>query len=342
MIKEFFLLGVMVFTSFLASTHAEQVNSLTINIISQNLFNGAGKQADVALVKDELEKLGHHVNLFDFHETSTISHADINLFFAQFKSSWFSEAKLNWFIPNAEFCDGTLDDLLKFDLILCKTQESLKIFEPISRQIYWLGFTSYDQYDPNITKDFSKHLHLAGKSKMKGTKEVLDAWYSNPGLPYLTLVTSEDNKFMPPSRIKPKNLNRIPKRVSDDNLIILQNNCGIHVCPSKTEGFGHYIMEGMSTGAVIITTDAPPMNEFISDKRCLVDYQMTGTQKYATIFIVDDKKLALKVKELQNLSPEELQTIGQRNREEYLRRTAEFKQNLHELMNRTVQDFNKI
>ena len=310
--------------------------SLTVNIISHSLQNGAGKQVDVSVLKRELEKLGHQVHLFDYYKVNKITPADINLFLAQFKSDWFSQAKLNWFIPNAECCDATPEDLWKFDLVLCKTEESLRIFRPFSREVYYLGFTSLDRARPFVAKNFSKHLHIAGKSRMKGTEQVLKAWKTHSELPHLILIKHKRRTHS--LTIPPKNVKLVNKRISNRSLLNLQNQCGVHLCPSKTEGFGHYIMEAMSAEAVVITTDAPPMNEFIKDPRCLVKYKSSGQWKYATTYVINEKELAYKVKALQQLSHEELQAIGRQNREEYLRRKAEFAQNFERLINRAVDD----
>lgn len=334
---QFFAILFFIVSSFLSPLiNAEEPVSLTFNIISHSLQNGAGKEVDVLILKGELEKLGHQVNLFDYYKVDAVNPADINIFLAQFKSTWFSKARQNWFIPNAECCDATLEELQKFDLILCKTEECLKIFTPLNKNCYYLGFTSIDRYQPSTSKKFSKLLHVAGKSRMKGTGQILKAWRDEPGLPNLIMTK---HSYIPPITKVPRNVKLVVKRVPSPTLLKWQNECGIHLCPSKTEGFGHYIMEAMSTGAVIVTTDAPPMNEFIKDKRCLVNYSSTGKKKFATIYNVDSYALAKTVRALQQLSNEELQTIGQFNRQEYLRRSVEFKHNLENLINRTVQTF---
>lgn len=320
--------------SFLCAIDAKQT-SLTINIISRDLINGAGKEADVIILKSRLEILGHSVNLVDYQKPGKVSAADINIFLAQFHPKFFSRAKLNWFIPNAEFCTATRGDLKKFDLILCKTKECLEIFQPLAKRTYYLGFTSFDHYQPDVSKDFSKYLHVGGKSAMKGTDEVLQAWRMEAALPHLTLIKYQN---LNDKKRPPKNVELISKRVSEKSILSLQNTCGVHICPSKTEGFGHYIMEAMSVGAVVVTTNAPPMNEFIIDPRCLVEYHHRGWQRYATIYTVDEQELINTVKSLQELSEEEMKMIGQRNREEFLRRKAEFEENFENLMEKTLLD----
>jgi glycosyltransferase involved in cell wall biosynthesis len=252
-----------------------------------------------------------------------------------------SKEKLNWYIPNAEFCTASTHDLRKFDLILCKTEEALKIFQPLHPHVYYLGFTSIDHYLPSISKDFTQSLHLAGKSQMKGTETVFKVWRNHPELLALTLIKHlkrMDPKSLLTKKFPYKNIKFITQRVPSQTLLSIQNECGIHICPSKTEGFGHYIMEAMSTGAVVVTTDAPPMNEFITDKRCLVKYKKTEKMKYATVYLVDDQDLFRTVKSLQQLSQEELMDIGQHNREEFLRRKREFRENFINLINQATHE----
>jgi hypothetical protein len=55
--------------------------------------------------------------------------------------------------------------------------------------------------------------------------------------------------------------------VLDYNVIqFLQTVADVHMCPSLIEGWGQYIDEGRRAKAVVLTLDAPPMNELICDR----------------------------------------------------------------------------
>lgn len=161
----------------------------------------------------------------------------------------------------------------------------------------------------------------------KGTQAVINAWKKRPDFPLLTIlgVGIKDPSI---ANIDLQN-NFIPEK----KLIKLQNECGIHLCPSETEGFGHYICEAMSVGAVVVTTDAPPMNEFITDKRCLVQSRHTSSQLLAITYHVDPVDLEEIIDGLMNLDENELRIIGNNNRKTYLKQKDEFRKRLRTLFN---------
>jgi hypothetical protein len=91
----------------------------------------------------------------------------------------------------------------------------------------------------------------------------------------------------------------------------------------------------MATKAVVITTNAPPMNEFITDPRCLVRAKMRSPQGLATKYHVSAKAIEKKLKKILKLSPEELEQIGRQNRERYLQYRPNFISRLKKLLQAT-------
>lgn len=312
-------------TSLCAESKAK---SLKINIFSS--CNGKGLQVDKEILQEALSEMGHSVVYINYGEPISKQKADINLFIEHPLIDKLSWAPINWLIPNPEWYTQDLKLLDKMDLILCKTRESVNIFSSRGYPTYYLGFTSPDCYDPLIEKDYSCFLHLAGGSDQKGTNSVLRVWKSN--CPHLTVVKREMDWI-----ISQRNLTFITRYVPQKELRQIQNRCGIHLCPSETEGFGHYIMEAMSAKAVIVTTNAPPMNENILDHRCLVRFFKSTPQRLATNYYVDPAELKNAIDGLLTLSPEELREIGERNRKVYLRTRDEFWQRLRYLLFKTIK-----
>jgi Glycosyl transferases group 1 len=295
----------------------------TINILYWN--NGVGLTSDYNVLKQELTQLGHTVNPVHIrvHEKlPSIPKADINIFLEHTFDSLFRFAKVNYFIPNPEWCIASKETIKKFDLILCRTQEVERIFHPLNKNTYYLGFTSPDRNNNKHTKNYDSFFHLKGQSRTKGTAALLNLWTQNPNLPPLFILAYKD----PNPNLS--NLKVIPDFLSEPDLIYWENTCGIHLCPSETEGFGHSISEAMSTGAIVITTDAPPMNEFITDPRCLIHYTHTTPQHLATKYHFDPAHLETLLENLTKLPKDELQKIGQRNRTRYLHNKQDFKDRL--------------
>jgi glycosyltransferase involved in cell wall biosynthesis len=165
-----------------------------------------------------------------------------------------------WLIPEDEW------KLALLDSIACKTRSATDTFSRRNLPAYYLGFTSEDHYSPDSKPDRRKYLHIASGGTQKGTAEILDAWHRHPEWPNLTVLAGK-SPLAPGIEIDTHNINIIRRWVSDSELRSLMQHCGVHVCCSNAEGFGHTIMEGMSCGALVITTDFPPMNELIDESR---------------------------------------------------------------------------
>ncbi len=330
-----FFLAILTVLNLFCNLYAKDTQKpLVINVFAEN--NGKGLQNGRTIFRKALEDLGHVV--FERERSDALDHnphkVDINIFFETINQKWLDQATYNWFIPNPEWCSAKSKDLKKIDLIVCRTHESERIFQALGKKTFYLGFTSRDCLQTNIDKNFSSCIHLVGGSQYKGTSCVLAAWDGCLSMPALTVIIHDPDIAKP---LVQENINWIPRKIPFDDLRILHNSCGIHVCVSEVEGYGHYIAEAMSTEAVVITTDAPPMNEFITDKRCLISYTESAPVRLGTKYKADPIELREKILYLQNLPREEFIEIGKNNRKMYLQNQQNFYKNLEILMENGVK-----
>jgi glycosyltransferase involved in cell wall biosynthesis len=105
----------------------------------------------------------------------------------------------------------------------------------------------------------------------------------------------------------------------------LQNSHAFHLCPSETDGWGHYLVEALGVGAVTVTVDAPPMNELVTPERgLLVPYVGTGNMALATTFYFDESALERTVEHALDLSDAELHALGESGREWFIQNRNSF------------------
>lgn len=328
MFKMYFMSVLFFLSSLYGEILSDDVPNENLKIRIFTHFNGKGLESDMRILKEALDNLGQSVEVFNsFDCPDDLPVADINIYFEWITSKAIPFARLNWFVPNPEWFIDDLALLNVIDLNLCRTREVERIFLELGKPTYFLGFTSKDCFQSGVDKDYYRYLHVAGASLQKGTETILEAWKRNKHFPVLGIVR---NTGLPLS--EQNNLVMIPFHIPPNSLLHLQNRCGVHLCTSETEGFGHYLLEAMSTGAVVITTDAPPMNEFVSDSRCLVPYSHTSYQRLAINYYVDLEKLESTINYINHLPHEELQSIGRNNREAYLEKRQEFLKNLEKLI----------
>jgi len=296
-----------------------------INIICLN--NLVGLARDRSILEKELSDLGHQVQYVNKNEENNIPSADINIFIEHLHHErFFPYAQQNYFIPNPEWYKESSDLLARCDLILCRTNDSLRIFSEMHPNIYFLNFSSLDRYQENVTKDYFKPLHSIGRSRLKGTDAVIEVWERRLDFTKLTFLQGK-RMYQPNS----KNIRMSSKLISDNKFIQIQNQHGLHICPSQSEGFGHYILEAMSTGAVVITTDGDPMREHIQDKRFLVRSIHEEDRNLGKKYEIDPIHLEEVVEYTLSLSREELEEIGRQNREFFLKKRDHFRKRLRDL-----------
>jgi glycosyltransferase involved in cell wall biosynthesis len=256
---------------------------------------------------------------------------DINIFLEVIEPRWFHKAKRNLFIPNQEWITNrSMLFLGSLDLILCKTIHAFEIFKSLNLPVEYLGFTSNDHFRETIHKNYNKCLHLAGGSELKGTKVLLEVWSRHPDWPTLKVVKHKGNFA---NLEASKNIEFVVDRLSDDEILGIQNSAGIHICPSEVEGFGHVLVEGMSCASIVVTTDAPPMNELIDSRYgVLVSYSHHKKIRLGTKYYVDLIDLENRLQKLFNLDLEKRRKMGEMARESYIGRGLIFRKRLFDIL----------
>lgn len=294
-------------------------------IISKS--NGYGLSGDVAMVRAAIEAAGgrcEHVTPKSrpFVERLLGRKVARHAFHLErAHPQWFNAAEKHFLIPNQErFPERHLRRLGRFDHVLAKTRHAEKVFSALKVPTAYVGFASLDRRDATIARGH-RLLHLAGGSTIKGTEELLALWRRRSDLPELVLVQKKSNA--PPET--PANVTLRSEYLEESAITELMNACRIHVCPSRSEGWGHYIVEAMSCGAVVITTDGPPMNELVAAAYGLLVPTIREKPRHlGTEFFVDPAALERAIDSALALAPAELTSRSDLARQAYERLRRDF------------------
>lgn len=238
---------------------------------------------------------------------------DVNLHVGPMIPRFFPYARRNYLIPNQEaFQERFCRFLPEFDAVLCKTRHAVEVFGNLGARVEYLGFTSEDHGDPSVPKDMNRFLHLCS-GKLKGTRAVLEAWQRHPEWPPLTVIQSPKIADIPHAAAP--NIDHRVEYVDDKVILELQNGSGVHLCPSEAEGFGHYIVEAMSCGALVVTTDGPPMNELITPERgVLVGHDHAEPSLFGVRYQVGAAMLEQRIEDVLRMPPDERKRLGENAR----------------------------
>ncbi|HEY7299098.1 MAG TPA: hypothetical protein VH684_14430 [Xanthobacteraceae bacterium] len=193
----------------------------------------------------------------------------------------------------------------------------------------YLGFTSPDF--SGCTPDFSRFIHLRGSSDQKQTEIVLAAWLKHPEWPQLSVHSYVNHRgFLHfPQWLEHGNIRFKYCWISEKDYRSEATGAGVHLCPSSVEGFGHYINEAKSMGALIVTTDAPPMNELV-DETCsvLVSPVRTERQNFGVRHLIDAAGFEKAIAHVLKMPIELRISLGEKARSDYLLHRERFRSQL--------------
>jgi glycosyltransferase involved in cell wall biosynthesis len=309
--------------------------------------NGRGLSHDIRLLEAALRELGHAVSITGVPRRSRglpwrawwhvlRMHAlwlarrgprryDLGITLEHVHTAYLPLGRRNALVPNPEWLSRRdRRQLHRFDAILCKTAVARDTFAALGLPTAVIGFQSIDCRRDGIARDRT-FLHLAGASRMKGTERLLDVWRRHPEWPTLHVLqspsTARDDRPAPAA-----NLDHRVTYVDDiEDIRRLQNAHAFHVCLSEAEGWGHYIVEAMSCGAVVLTTDAPPMNELVTPERgLLVAARECGTLNASSLWQFDEAALEAAVARAVALTDDDVRRLGEQARHWYETNQAGF------------------
>jgi glycosyltransferase involved in cell wall biosynthesis len=249
---------------------------------------------------------------------------DVNIMLEHVWPQFLHQARYNVLVPNPEWFDRRDAALLgRMDRVWTKTQFSDQLFVARACRTVRIGFDSEDRFQSDITR-LPQFLHLAGRSELKGTPRLLAAWLRHPEWPRLTLVQDASVGKSPP-QTPAGNIVYENDYLDDAALRRLQNSHHYHLCLSEAEGWGHYIVEAMSVGAVALTTDAAPMNELVTAQRGMLIAADQGEQhNLARLALFRDSALEQAITHLSTLEHMQIEALGNQAREWFLANKSEF------------------
>lgn len=247
---------------------------MRVNIIS-NFGQNTGLNQDTFILRGIL------TGIFD-KEISTAcvpyvyphcEEADVNIFLEVINPSLFSYARKNIWIPNIEWTYRNWVPYLDMvDEIWAKTKEAEDVLSQLTKTpIRNIGWTSIDKgWDTSMKKNYHKAFVPVGKNIYRHPRPIFQAYMrikeNNVSLyeklPTLYVVYSPNNiKVTVPESIQEKVIVNagVMKDTQYDELL---KECGLCICTSLAEGFGHAVNEAMSVGCNLILS---PIRPFVED-----------------------------------------------------------------------------
>lgn len=246
---------------------------MKVNLIA-NFQANTGLMQDALLLRGILSvQFGEDVKIFKVpHMLPECGEADVNFFLEVINPSLFPYARKNIWLPNPEWTYKTwIPYISMVDEVWVKTHEAETIFKQYTDKVYFTGWTSMDKayLAERDKKNYHKAIVPVGKNIYRHPKPIFQAYlklkHDYPEeykeAPELYIVHSPDHiGITVPEEIAPK-VHLISKVLSDTEYNDLLKECGLCICMSLSEGFGHAVNEAMSAGCNLILSPISPFKD---------------------------------------------------------------------------------
>lgn len=291
---------------------------MKVNLIT--CLNGVGLQTEVDLLREFFEERGDTLQEYDHRGLGRVQEADLNIFDEYSVPAMRCFAPRNvimihpeWFWPNWR------GDLAGYDAVFCKTKDAHRTFSLFAPNAVYVGMWSRDLYDAKIKRRHA-WMHSAGGSQQKNTEAIIETWRRFPDLPPLLIHSTRNWGVIDCGGLK------FIGQVPVDQLRRLLNEHIFQLQPSAYEGFGHFQWEAMSARAIVVTIDAPPMNEAADPKFSHIRPVRFFRWREATVAATSPEEIARAVREVDAMGDAEIEAAGDRARAKFLENRASAQQ----------------
>jgi len=241
------------------------------------------------------------------------------------------------------YTEDTIPLFDAYDCVICNTKRHHFAFRNHHNAQYLRWGTNISLYKPSgEVHDTLTFFHSAGMAPFrKGTDILLEAYYK--------VKNRKDSKLIIHSQASlvdcfPSLSQVISEMLEDGTLEIVEKTVSapglysmgdVYIYPSRLDGIGLTLMEAISSGLAIITTDNAPMNEFV-DKSfgdvCGVEYYYCRQDAYYwPISVVSVSQLASLIDRY--IDEKDRVTEMKHKAREYATATLDFSKNCRELSN---------
>ena len=298
---------------------------MRVNLISNNR-NQTGLAVDV----DILQGMWHIVHpdaTFNrvHHSHPECPEAEVNVFFEVLNPSLFTYAATNIWIPNPEWTYKTWQPYFKqLDHIWCKTDHAFEIFKPHNTNTAYIGWTSIAK-GVSERKNFSKAIVLAGKNIFRHPQIVIDAYScieekDMSKMPELHVVYDSTRMTVNlPTKLAEK-IKLYPNTLKQKEYDEILDECGLAICISAAEGFGHAVNEAASSGCFLMVSNIDAFTELGYDGIMVEHGSKTPSDRVDNIYKTNLKDVFVALDKYVGLSFKEKKEISNKNADKYVSR----------------------